>query len=570
MNFAGNFKIQLPLLMLFLGIYSKGFCQDTYLPINTFTNYHIDRLDIAGKTNGFITSVKPISRAQVNVLNRLDSDSVLYKNSIQYFKTELFEYPLYDTMQEKLISNLVLPTPWRSFKKSLYASPAALYSKKIRDFTLMINPILVISGGKDFSSENSTYQNTRGAEIRGMIDNTVGFYSSITENQFRFPDYYTQIIDSTGVIPGEGFHKGFGGAASDFFQAKGYFTFSPSKHIIAQFGHDRNFIGNGYRSLILSNYSKEYLFLKFNTRIWRFNYQNLFTQLTDFSSQSATGRGIKPKYFVNHYLGVKLFNALDLGVFESVIYDRGDINQPGNFDINYLNPIIFYRAIEHNLNSSDNVIIGLDWKWNIKKRISFYGQFVLDEFVKNELINRTGWWANKYGVQTGLKYINAFTIAGLDLQLEYNLLRPYTYTHFKLSQNYVNYNQALAHPLGANFKEIIAIARYQPFYSLFIEAGIIQAIKGLDSSSQTKHFGGNILTTYENRPYENGHTIGQGVKTVYSILFFNASYMMYHNMWIDARINVRTAKSDLTTHSSNSSWIQLGLRMNLSMRNYDF
>ncbi len=541
--------------------------QSTYLPINSFTNYHIDRLEITGSLDFTSTSLKPYSRAESDSIK--DYIFIFHNeknsmNSAKYIRADNFEYHANESWVYGTSNS------WLSFKKRIYTRPSALYHYKNQDLTFMINPVLGFSGGKDFSNSISTFQNTRGIEVRGMIDNKVGFYSYLTENQFRFPNYYKQIIDSTGVIPGNGFHKPFGSNAHDFFMARGYITVSPTKHIGMQFGHDRNFIGNGYRSLILSNFSNPYLFLKINTKIWRFNYQNLFTQLTDFTSQSADGKGVKPKYFVNHYLGIKLFKTLNIGFFESVVYDRSDSIHKGSFDINYLNPVIFYRAIEHNLNSSDNVIVGMDWKWNFKKRFSFYGQFVLDEFIKNEMIKRTGSWVNKFGVQTGLKYINAFTINGLDLQVEYNLVRPYTYTHFKQSQNYVNYNQALSHPFGANFREAIFIAKYQPIYKLFIETGFIYVMKGLDSNSSTKHFGGNILTTYENRPNEKGLKIGQGVKTNYSIFFFNASYMLYHNLWIDARANIRAVKSDLAKYQSNTNWFQLGLRMNLDMRNYDF
>lgn len=554
-------------VILVLG-YTFVNAQSTYLPINSFTNYYIDRLEISENAIINVTALKPYTRIEVNQLKVGYCCGRPFKIAYygyRYLADDYFEKKKEDTLSDDGKTHLY------NFKKRIYAHPSALFSYKNKDLTLIINPVLGFSGGKDFSNDSTTtFQNTRGIEVRGSIDNKVGFYSYITENQFRFPNYYNQIIDSTGVIPGNGFHKKFGSNAHDFFMARGYITFSPTKHIGMQFGHDRHFIGNGYRSLILSNFSNPYLFLKINTKIWRFNYQNLFTQLTDFTRQSGNGGGVNPKYFVNHYLGIKLFKTLDIGLFESVIYDRSDSTHRGSFDINYLNPVIFYRAIEHNLNSSDNVIVGMDWKWNFKRRFSFYGQFVLDEFVKNEMIHRTGWWANKYGVQAGLKYINAFTVNGLDLQVEYNVVRPYTYTHFKQSQNYVNYNQPLAHPFGANFKEAIFIAKYQPIYKLFIETGFIYVMKGLDSNSSTKHFGGNILTTYENRPVETGIKTGNGVKTNYSIFFFNASYMVYHNLWVDARVNLRTVKSDLATYQSSLQWIQLGLRMNLDMRNYDF
>ena len=52
-----------------------------------------------------------------------------------------------------------------------------------------------------------------------------------------------------------------------------------TKYIDVAFGYDKNFIGNGYRSLFLSDFGNNNLFLKLNTRIWKFNYQNLFMEL---------------------------------------------------------------------------------------------------------------------------------------------------------------------------------------------------------------------------------------------------------------------------------------------------
>ncbi len=552
--------------VLFCITFTVSKAQNTFIPLNSHTNYYTDRRDICGLNFQTITALKPYPRTNIgHSKNRHlnpDSSKKGHAYGNRYFKTENYEFSI------RKLSAIDSLKAWAAFKKRIYAVPSAFYLAKSRDFILGINPIFGFSCGKSLSE--TTFQNTRGIEVRGSIDGKVGFYSAITENQFRFPNYYQQQIDSTGVIPGIGFHKKFGLRAHDFFLAKGYITFSPTKHIGMQFGHDQNFIGNGYRSLILSDYSNPYLFLKVNTKIWRINYQNLFTQLSDFSYQSGNGNGLKPKYFVNHYLGIALLKNLNIGFFESVVYDHGDSNKSGAFDLNYLNPIIFYRAIEHNLNSSDNVIVGLDWKWNIKKKFSFYGQFILDEFSKDSLLKRTGWWANKYGVQTGLKYINGFAVKGLDLQVEFNTVRPYTYTHFKKSQNYIQYNQALAHPFGANFKEIVFMARYNPIYRLFIEIGYINVIKGLDSTSQSMHFGGNILSTYDHRPYESGHKIGQGVKADYTIAFISASYMMAHNLWIDMRANLRHVKSDVLRFENNSTWYQIGVRLNINARNYDF
>ena len=77
---------------------------------------------------------------------------------------------------------------------------------------------------------------------------------------------------------------------------------------------------------------------------------------------------------------------------------------------------------------------------------------MLDEFTAKEMFANNGYWANKYGIQLGGKYFDAFGVRNLDLQAELNMVRPYTYSHYDSTSNYTHYNQPLAHPLGADFR----------------------------------------------------------------------------------------------------------------------
>ena len=79
-----------------------------------------------------------------------------------------------------------------------------------------------------------------------------------------------------------------------------------------------------------------------------------------------------------------------------------------------------------------------------------------------ELKKDKTWWGNKIGTQLGVKYVDALSIANLDLQVEWNRVRPFTYSHFDSVGSYTHYNQPLAHPRGGNFNELIGIAHYQP------------------------------------------------------------------------------------------------------------
>jgi hypothetical protein len=290
---------------------------------------------------------------------------------------------------------------------------------------------------------------------------------------------------------------------------------------------------------------------------------NIFSEMADVDQVSGNGQGVNKKYSAFHHLTVAFRPNLHIGFFEHVIFDRSDSTKTGGYELNYLNPMIFYRAAEHGLNSSDNVIVGMNWKWNFKRHFSFYGQYVLDEFVKDELFKQTGWWANKWAFQSGLKYINAFNAEWLDLQYEFNAVRPYTYTHYKTSQNYTNYNQSLAHPLGANFAEHGFIARAHLGYPIYVVAKVFYSKQGLDSSANSFYtYGGDLSKTYQSRPNDTGIKIGDGFSNELITAEFRISYLFIHNLFIDAHYVYRSQKNELSGEQ-NDGFFTLGLRYNL-------
>jgi hypothetical protein len=376
------------------------------------------------------------------------------------------------------------------------------------------------------------------------------------------------------VVPHEGFWKPYKeGAAVDFLQARGYITFEATRHINLQFGHDRFFIGNGNRSLIFSDYGPPSLFLKGNVKIWKLNYLFMTNQMTaDVASLSgsliATTHGYPHKFGALHHLSINIGKKLNVGVFESVIFSADDTTGANGFRLDYLNPIIFYRAIEQQNGSSDNVLLGMDFKWNMVRKFSVYGQFVLDEFVISHIRAADGWWANKYGVQLGGKYVDAFGIANLDLQGEVNFARPYTYSHNSMYGNYSGYRQPVAHPLGANFKEVTGILRYQPLKRLNITAKISMMVAGRDTTGV--NWGGDILKPNTTRQKEYGNEIGQGISNEIMFGTFTASWQLKHNLFIDASMVIRRSESVVAVYNNNSMISSLALRWNIPQRLYEF
>lgn len=555
--------------MSFLSLYGKA--QSTYAPLNADYYYLIDRYQVLNSDlslDQIHSSFKPYQRKSIAAfIDSLEYNASSFDEAnIKYLKTDNWEYFKNGDEDSK-----------KPFLKVFYKKKPDFAHVDTKDFDLHVKPVLYFSAGRDANSGSSPYINSRGVELRGKIDNKISFYTFLTENQAVFPKYVQDYSSSRGIVPNEGFWKLFGGNGYDFFTARGYIQFDATKHIGIQFGHDRNFVGNGYRSLLLSDISAPFPFIKIQTKIWKLQYTNLYAELTADAPYTATGSlGTKefPKKFMTlHHLSLNVSKRLNFGIFESVVFHRGDSTGTA-IEFNYLNPVIFYSSIEQQTGSPDNALLGLDFKWNAKKGVSFYGQFILDELIVGELKSGKGWWGNKYAYQLGGKYYDAFKIQHLDLQSEYNYGRPFTYSHESIFTNYTQYRQPLAHPLGANFKEIIFIARYQPLKKVYLTAKIIQANYGTDPEGE--NFGSDVLKSYNSR-FDNvrsdtdyGYSTGDGISNKLLFVDLMASYRLRHNLFVDLRHIYRKLESGSTINNYTTQFSSLSLRLNIAARDYSF
>jgi hypothetical protein len=552
------------LILLLLIAAPSLFSQSVNAPLNNDYYHLIDRYEIKNGylAENFYTAFKGYQRSEIaQFADSIKTSSHADTYNQAYLKNDNWEWVKeYGTKSSK------------TFLKHFYKNPSDLYAVKTNDFDLHINPVIGLSIGNDTQGAERPFVNTRGVQIRGMIDNKVGFYSYIGENQATYPQYTNDYITENGVVPHEGFWKKFKDNGVDYFTARGYISFNASKHINLQFGHDQFTVGNGYRSLILSDFAPAYTFLKVKTKVWKFNYTNLFTQMTADIRGNAGGTfgsvDYPNKYLAFHHLSINIGKKFNIGLFESIVFGQPDSVGNNGYQAKYLNPMIFYRAIEQQNGSTDNALLGMDFKWLVRPGISMYGQLILDEFLLENLKEGKGWWGNKYGIQLGTKYIDAFGIDNLDLQLEGNVVRPFTYSHEGIYTNYAHYRQPLAHPLGANFKEFIAIARYQPIARLQLTGKLIRATYGKDGIST--NWGGNILKDNGTREQSLGNDIGQGISTTLTYIDLTASYQFRHNVFLDLKQVIRKQESVDDSFDQNTSFSSLTLRWNIAQRLHEF
>jgi hypothetical protein len=450
-----------------------------------------------------------------------------------------------------------------------------LVAVKGKNYWFTIDPILDLQVGQDTEADfNTTWNNTRGVLIQAGLGKKLTLSTSVFESQGRFAQYFNQYAESLkafgpdpAIIPGRGIAKRFKSNSYDYPVAEAYLSYTPTDFLNIQFGHGRNFIGDGYRSLFQSDVASPYPYLKLNAKFWKIKYTSTWMWLRDVRPEVVVDDAFLPKYMANHYLSWNVSKRLNIGLFESVMW--ADTNGRG-FDINYLNPIIFFRAIEFQTGQgAGNAILGLSAKYKWNNKVNLYGQFILDEFSLSDVTAGNKSWKNKFGFQLGAKYFNAFKIDNLLLQAEYNQVRPYTYSHNTIVLNYAHFNQPMAHLWGANFRELVLIGRYY-YKRWFADAKIILGQRGLDFNTPEDSFayGGDIYTTENNRIGDTGITIGQGNKTNSFMTELQAGYVLNPetNLRLFTNIIFRDFNPEAitpTTTDSNTLWFSIGVRTDL-------
>jgi hypothetical protein len=443
-----------------------------------------------------------------------------------------------------------------------------------RDISIEAFPLL----GATTTIENGRFlpQFYGGASIQGAIKSKLYLNMYYTAHQGNYASYILDDIQQREVILGggrayanaSGLHQRYWG---------GYLSYSPNDVFNFQLGNGKNFFGSGYRSLLLSDAPNNYNYFRITTNIWKIKYVNLYTQMKDIYSGGLNQNywQLPNKYGTFHYLSWNMTKRINLSFFENVIWGGKDTMMNRGFDVNYLNPVIFYRPVEYATGSSDNSQIGLNYSYKASNKIQFYGQISLDEFYLKEVrkdvfmalvrtlgINYTpnfhyGWWANKQAYQFGVKWFDAFFLKNLQLQMEYNIVRPFTYSHFNGLSNYGHYGTSLAHPYGANFKEGIYMLNYSHKNWIFSFKHLLATI-GKDTANM--NFGNDIYKPYNTRNGEYFHFLGQGEQNRLVFTEFKVNYIIYPKINLQMELGVRNRIVTTPNKSEASFMIIFGLK----------
>jgi hypothetical protein len=132
-------------------------------------------------------------------------------------------------------------------------------------------------------------------------------------------------------------------------------------------------------------------------------------------------------------------------------------------------------------------------------------------------------------------------------------------------------NMPLAHPLGANFVEMLAIFRYEK-NQIYGSAKLMYAVQGRDLPGE--HKGSNIYKSdYEIAPnldFAFDNSFLQGVKTKIFNAEVRAGYRLNPRTNLSAELILNYRKLSSSIENQSNAFVGIGLRSNLFSRYKDF
>src|SRR5690606_33610550 len=226
-------------------------------------------------------------------------------------------------------------------------------------------------------------------------------------------------------VPGQMFGK-LGTDEQDWTYVSAIVSYSPVKNLNFSLAYDKNFIGDGYRSMLLSDISSNSTSFKFNGSFGDVSVLSIWSYMLDPRERlnEDSERSTSQKKWGNfQYVDWNVTNRFSVGLFHSLLWGNGSSES----------------------DSKGVMQVGLNSKYKVLKNASIYGQLLLNK---------------EMAAQIGFRGFDAFGIKNLNFLGEYNLAKPYSYANDDPLFSYSNYSQPLAHPFGANFNEVVGIMNY--------------------------------------------------------------------------------------------------------------
>lgn len=474
------------ILFCFVSVF-QTLAQQKLLPMHVYFKDQFIRLS----GNQSLTTIYPANESQLN-LHYINRDS-----SKQY-------YEIFDWLFKK---------HWLEVKN--------------KQGHIHISPLVDGTFGKETidTTHSTLLRNTRGVFVEGQLLDKFSFSFMLAENQAQFMQYETLYLNAAGekyvqsggylttnaVVPGAARTKPFKENGYDYAYSIGSIRYAARKNVSFEAGNNGHFIGNGYRSLLLSDHSTATPYLKINWEIsprWSYHFiakrnKNLYRKPVYQTVEGA----YENKFFSVAYLNFKATKNFTLSLFSAGNNLRGDslVKHPIQTQMWVPLPLVNTDLFQQS-NSTLNGIAGLNLDLALtKKRI--YGQLVVDKIKATHL----------FAGQVGIHLFDVWKIPAFHVQWEVNYVPQSFYSSENPKLAYSHYQLPSAHPRGNNFVEGLLRMDYE-YKRFFIQtATFLQQNQGIGLESFSPH---SIFSTPEETkklPSAYGTTFLQTIELGYRV-----------------------------------------------------
>ncbi len=339
-------------------------------------------------------------------------------------------------------------------------------------FRAVVRPVY---GIRYFSSTNEKfYQSYGGLEGIGYVGSKWCGYASLRDNHNSLaplarPSYFTQ--ESGGHIKN----------VADYSEMRGGITYTWKW---GNFGLIKDHLqwgdaNNG--SNILSGHTPSFAMIKLhlNPVKWlEFEYFHgwLVSQVIDSANSYYTSNGYRAvyrqKYIAANMYTFKPFKRVNVSIGNSIIYSDVPVQAV------YLIPFLFYKSVDHTLNSgieNSNSQVFFNVSSRQIKHVHLFVSVFVDEFNSERVTDpkRTNFVSYKGGFS-----VTGWPVKDLSFATEVTRTTPLTFKHRIPATTYESNLYNLGHYLRDNSQDFYAVVRYSPWRTLQLKASYLVAVHG--------------------------------------------------------------------------------------------
>jgi hypothetical protein len=535
----------------------------------------LERWEAQGFIENTFDHTKPFSRDEVTeyldeVFQRYAADASQFSSIDEQFlhycasefaeELQRFEADLPDYSKTNRFHLFRETKPISSiWPKFLYNNNRNLLSIKHKELSLYADPLAQISSEdylSDTDSINTLHRISNGFLFRGGLGNNIGFYFMLTDNHIsRTPDFHPiEVIEESGLP-----YLQFGGdRAADFDESVAYLTFK-HKYFYLLYGRDYNQWGVGHSgNLMLSTNAPIYDQIKLVVRYWRFKVTHITAAIQYVSPRARNSiKRFNPidVYWAGNRFEFYMGKGIQIGFAESIIYGNRSLQ------IGYLNPLAFFKSIEHYYGDRDNGAISFDAAWRILPGMKIYGEWFIDDIITTKLGSK--WFGNKFGYQAGIFVVDPLNISGVDILIEYSRVKPYVYSHSVHDYNkYKHYDTLLGHYIGPNSDDWLARLRFYPHHRLRLQFDFENYRHGQNDLENNINVGSDPDLPFrfdvdaENAPFLAGKRIYR------TVAGGEIQYELLRNFFLNLKLH--QIKSD---HVKSETLVSFQVKFNFGYRN---